>query len=161
MGDHSVPMRRVVPVLSVFVLFVLVLSADACQRAPRDPAMACLTEAVAAAESRDADGVMSRVAESFRDAEGGGKADADALVRRTLAAYESLSLTLSDVAIERGPAAAQAKFKVRMSGRPRAGSRLESFLPRSSRWSFDVRLEAGTGGWKITWASWNRLEGGD
>ena len=104
---------------------------------------------------------MSRVAEGFRDAEGGGKADAAALVRRSLAAYESLSLTLSDVAIERGPAAAQAKFKVRMSGRPRAVGGLDGLLPRSSNWSFDVRLEAGTGGWKITWASWTRLEGGD
>ncbi len=122
--------------------------------------MACLTDAVAAAESRDADGVMSRVAEGFRDAEGGGKADAAALVRRTLAAYESLSLTLSGVAIERGPAAAQARFKVRMSGRPRAVGGLEGLLPRSSSWSFDVRLEAGTGGWKITWASWTRLEDG-
>jgi hypothetical protein len=123
--------------------------------------MACLTDAVAAAESRDADGVMSRVAEGFRDAEGGGKADAAALVRRSLAAYESLSLTLSDVAIERGPAAAHAKFKVRMSGRPRAAGGLDGLLPRSSNWSFDARLEAGAGGWKITWASWTRLEGGD
>lgn len=123
--------------------------------------MACLTGAVTAAESRNADGVMNRVAEGFRDAEGGGKADAASLVRRTLAAYESLSLALSDVAIERGPAAAHAKFKVRMSGRPRSVGGLEGILPRSSSWSFDVRLEPGEGGWKITWASWNRLEGGD
>ncbi len=123
--------------------------------------MTCLTGAIAAAEVRDADGVLSRLAESFRDAEGGGKADSAALVRRSLAAYESLSLTLSDVAIQRGPAAAQAKFKVRMSGRPRAVGGLEGFLPRTSNWIFDVRLEAGKGGWKIVWASWSRLEGGD
>jgi hypothetical protein len=123
--------------------------------------MACLTGAALAAESRDGDGVMERVAEGFRDAEGGGKADAAALVRRSLAAYESLSLTLSDVAIERGPAAAHATFKVRMSGKPRAAGGLDGLLPRSSNWSFDVRLEAGTRGWKITWASWTRLEGGD
>ena len=123
--------------------------------------MACLTGALAAAEARDGDGVMSRVAEGFREAEGGGKADAGALVRRSLAAYESLSLTLSDVAIERGPTAAQANFKVRMSGRPRAVGGLEGLLPRSSRWSFDVRLEAGADGWKIAWASWTRLEDGN
>jgi len=123
--------------------------------------MECLTGAALAAESRDADGVMSRVTEGFRDAEGGGKADAAALVRRTLAAYESLSLTLSGVAIERGPAAAQARFKVRMSGKPRTVGGLDGLLPRSSHWSFDVRLEAGTGGWKIASASWSRLEDGD
>jgi hypothetical protein len=123
--------------------------------------MASLTGAVAAAEARDADGVMRRVAEGFRDAEGGGKADAAALVRRTLTAYESLSLTLSGVAIERSPAAAHAKFKVRMSGKPRTVGGLDGLLPHSSHWSFDVRLEAGTGGWKIAWASWTRLEDGD
>lgn len=149
-------MRRVAP-----LLFLVLLSPSACHRARRDPVMACLTGAVAAAESRSADGVMSRVAEGFRDGEGGGKADAAALVRRSLAAYESLSLALSDVAIDRGQAAAQAKFKVRMSGRPRAVGGLDGLLPRSSNWSFDVRLEPGTGGWMITWASWTRLEEGD
>ncbi|MGE5716668.1 MAG: hypothetical protein ACM369_08480 [Acidobacteriota bacterium] len=155
MRDHSASMRR-----AALLLSLILLSASACRR-ERDPVMACLTGAVASAEARDADGVMSRVAEGFRDAEGGGKADAAGLVRRSLAAYEWLSLTLSDVAIERGPAAAQAKFKVRMSGRPRAVGGLEGLLPRSSNWSFDVRLEPGTGGWKIVWASWTRLEGGD
>jgi hypothetical protein len=136
----------------------LLLSA-AC-RAPRDPARACLEDAVAAAAKRDADGVMSHVADNFRDAEGGDRSDAAALVRRTLAAYENLSLSLSDVAVERGPAAAQAKFKVRMSGTPRTVAGLEGFLPRSSRWSFDVRLESLPAGWKIVSASWRRLEDG-
>jgi hypothetical protein len=45
-----------------------------------------------------------------------------------------------------------------MSGRPRAVVRLEGLLPRSSRWSFDVRLEAGPGGWKIASAAWTQLE---
>jgi hypothetical protein len=123
--------------------------------------MECLKGAVVAAEKRDASGVMNRVAETFRDAEGGGKADAAALVRRYLAAYDSLSLSLSDVAIERGPAAAQAKFKVGMSGKPRAAGGLDALLPRSSRWSFDVRLEAGASGWKIVSASWTQLEDGN
>lgn len=149
-------MRRV-----ALVLTLVLLSPSACRRASRDPVIACIEGAVRAAESRDADGVMRSLAEDFRDAEGGGKADSAALVRRTLAAYESLSLTLSDVAIERGKAAAHAKFRVRMSGRPRSVGGLEGFLPRSSRWSFDVRLEAGTEGWKIAWASWARLEDGD
>jgi hypothetical protein len=130
-------------------------------RAPRDPVTECLKGAVAAAEKRDADGVMTRVAEGFRDAEGGGKADSAALVRRYLAAYESLSLTLSDVAVERGPAAAHAKFRVRMSGKPRAVGGLEGLLPRSSRWSFDVRLEDGAGGWKIASAAWSQLDDGN
>jgi hypothetical protein len=118
----------------------------------------CLERTVASAEKRDADAVMARVADGFQGADVGGKADAAALVRRYLAAYESLSLTLSDLAIERGATAAQAKFKVRMSGRPRAVGGLDGLLPRSSRWSFDVRLESEKGGWRIASAAWSRLE---
>jgi hypothetical protein len=117
----------------------------------------CLKGAVAAAEKRDPGGVMGRVSEDFRDADGGSKADDAALVRRYLAAYESLSLTLSDVAVERGPSSAQARFKIRMSGRPRAVAGLEGLLPRASRWSFDVRLVAEKDGWRIVSASWSRL----
>ena len=129
-------------------------------RAPRDPVAECLAGAVAAAEKRDAGGVMARVADGFQGNEGGGKADAAALVGRTLAAYESLSLTISDLAVERGPAAAQAKFRVKMSGRPRAVGGLDGLLPRSSRWSFDARLEPGPGGWKIASASWSQMDEG-
>ena len=146
-------LRRV----AIALAFLLLASC----RAPRDPVTGCLKGAVAAAEKRDADGVMAHVAEGFRDGEGGGKADAAAVVRRYLAAYESLSLTLSDVAVERGPAAAHAKFRVRMSGKPRAVGGLEGFLPRSSRWSFDVRLEDGAGGWKIASAAWSQLDDGN
>lgn len=121
----------------------------------------CLDRTVAAAGKRDADAVMARVSENFRDAGGGGKADAAALVRRTLAAYESLSLKLEDVAIERGAAAAQAKFKLHLSGRPRAVGGLDGLLPRASRWSFDVRLEKEPGGWKIASAAWTPLDGGN
>ena len=47
-----------------------------------------------------------------------------------------------------------------MSGKPHSVGGLEGFLPRSSRWSFDVRLEAGAGGWKIVSAVWSPLEEG-
>jgi hypothetical protein len=135
-----------------------VLLLGGCSGRPRDPALETLRGVVAAAEGRDADGVMARVSESFRDAEGGGKADAAVLVKRYLAAYESLSLTLENVALERGASAAQAKFRIRMSGRPRAVGGLDGLLPRASRWSFDARLEAEKGGWRIVSASWTRLE---
>ena len=129
-----------------------------CSRAPRDPVLDCLQGAVAAAEARDAEGVLARVSANFRDADGGGKPEVAALVKRHLAAYESLSLTLSNVAVERGPAAAQAKFKVRMSGKPRAAFGLDGLLPRASRWSFDVRLAGEKDGWRVVSAAWIRLE---
>ncbi len=135
------------------VLFFL----GSCSRAPRDPVTECLDGIVAAAGKRDADAVLARVSESFRDAGGGDKAEAALLVRRSLAGYESLSLSITDLAVERGGASAQAKFVVRMSGRPKAVAGLEGLLPRSSRWRFDVRLASDKGGWTITDAAWTRL----
>ena len=40
----------------------------------------------------------------------------------------------------------------------RAVGGLDGLLPRTSRWSFDVRLESGKGGWRIASAAWSRLE---
>jgi len=113
--------------------------------------------AAKAAEARDADRVLARVSEGYRDA-AGGKADTALSLKRYFAAYESLSISLADVGIQRGDTSARARFAVRMSGRPRAVAGLEGLLPRASRWRFDVRLEAEKEGWKITDAAWERLE---
>lgn len=140
--------------LSVVAALTLLAS---CSRESRDPVRETVNRVAAAAESRDAGAVAGYLSAGFRDAEGGGKADASDLLRRTLAAYESISLTLSDVTIESGPRAARATFRVGMSGKPRAVSGLEGLLPRTSAWRFELRLELEKGSWKITWASWRRL----
>lgn len=128
-----------------------------CGREARDPVSEILNRVTRAAESRDAGAVAGHLSEGFRDGDGGSRADAADLLRRYLAAYESISLTLSDVTLERGPQAARATFKVGMSGKPRAVSGLEGLLPRASAWRFELRLELEKGSWKITWASWRRL----
>jgi hypothetical protein len=129
-----------------------------CSREPRNPVREVLKRVVASAEARDAGTVVGYLSASFRDAEGGSKADAADLLRRTLAAYESISLSLSDVVIAKGPEAANATFKVGMSGKPRAVAGLEGFLPRTSAWRFELRLELENGSWRITSAAWRRLE---
>ncbi len=129
----------------------------ACARTPRDPVLECLDGVAKAAEARDADGVLARVSEAYRD-EVGGKSDAALLLKRYFAAYESLSISLADVAVRRGDTSARARFTARMSRRPRAVAGLEGLLPRASRWRFDVRLEAEKDDWKITEAAWERLE---
>ena len=137
----------------------LVLLAS-CSREPRDPVRETLKRVVASAEARDAGAVAGYLSASFRDAEGGTKSDAADLLRRTLAAYESISLSLSDEVIAKGPTAANATFKVSMSGKPRAVAGFEGFLPRTSAWRFELRLELEKGTWKITSAAWRRLEEG-
>jgi hypothetical protein len=131
-----------------------------CNREPRDPAREVLKRVVASAEARDAGAIAGSLSDTFRDAEGGGKADAADLLRRTLAAYESISLSLSDEVVTKGPTAANATFKVSMSGKPRAVGGLEGFLPRTSAWRFELRLELEKGTWRITSAAWRRLEEG-
>lgn len=129
-----------------------------CGRDARDPVRETVNRVAAAAESRDAGAVGTYLSAGFRDADGGTKADAADLLRRTLGAYASISLTLSDVTVERSPQAARATFRVGMSGKPRAVSGLEGLLPRTSAWRFELRLELEKGSWKITSASWRRLE---
>ena len=131
-----------------------------CSHEPRDPVREVLKRVVASAEARDAGAVAGYLSASFRDAEGGSKADAADLLRRTLAAYESISLSLSDEVIAKGPEAANATCKVGMSGKPRAVAGLEGFLPRTSTWRFELRLELEKGSWRITSAAWKRLEEG-
>lgn len=138
-------------------LLLLAALLAACSRSPRDPVLDCLHGAAKAAEARDAGGVLARISESYRDAEGG-KAEASLTLKRYFAAYESLSISLADVAVRRGEASAQARFTITMTGRPRAVAGLEGLLPRSSRWRFDVRLEQEKDGWRITDAAWERLD---
>jgi hypothetical protein len=145
--------RSVAVALLVALLF-------ACSRGPRDPVRAAVAGAVKAAEKRDADAVVAFLAPGFRDAAGGDRDEAASTVRRYLAAYERLSLTVSNLVVERGAASGQASFTVAMSGVPRAALGLEGWLPRTSRRRFDLRLEPAEGGWTITHAAWTRVEEG-
>jgi hypothetical protein len=147
-----------VPKLLVGSLVVAVLFA--CSGAPRDPVKATVSGIVRAAEKRDADAVVAFLAPGFRDAGGGGRNEAASTVRRALAGYEHLSLKVSNLVVERGPSSGQARFTVAMSGTPRAVAGLEGWVPRRSRWRFDLRLEPEDGGWKVTHAAWTRLEEG-
>jgi hypothetical protein len=115
---------------------------------------------IASAEKRDADAVVNYLSAGFRDADGGSRADAAETVKRYLAAYESLSLTVSNLTLERKGPVGQATFTLKMSGKPRAVGGLEGLLPHTSRWRFELRMEAEPGGWKITHAAWSQLEEG-
>jgi hypothetical protein len=142
----------------VSALAVSVAVASAC--GPKaDPVRATLDGMTRAAHDRDAERLMSFVATDFQAADGSGRQDADALVRRYFAAYEMLDVSLSDVQIERGESAARARFRAKLSGQPRRVGGLEGLVPSSSAYEFDVRLTQEDGRWKVAWASWTRAEG--
>ena len=81
------------------------------------------------------------------------------MLRRYFAAYEIVNVKIGDVAIERAPEAARAKFRVEFSGRPRKIGGLDSLLPSASTYGFDVRFVPDGNSWKVAWASYERIGG--
>ena len=124
-----------------------------------DPVRGTLDRMASAAHDRDAAALMNQLTEDFRAADGSGRSEVEALVRRTFAGYETLDVTLADVEIERSATAARARFRTRLSGRPRAIAGLEGLVPSSASYRFDVRLTRQGRVWKAAWASWNPEEG--
>ena len=143
--------------IAVVVLSAALLVPAACRKAG-DPVQAALDGIVQGAEERDAGEIADRLSEAFRDSGGAGKAETVATVKRYLAAYESLGVTLADVVVERGPDRARATFRADLSGTPSKAFGLDGILPRSSSWRFEVRLALEEGGsWRVVEASWERL----
>ena len=88
-------------------------------------------------------------------ADGSRRSDAEATIRRLFAGYEKLDVTLRDVQIERSEGAAIARFRVDLSGKPRAVGGLEGILPRTSSYRFELRLVPSGDRWLVAWASWS------
>jgi hypothetical protein len=121
-----------------------------------DPVRGALDRMAEAAEDRDAGKVLEHLAAEFQAADGSGRADAELTLRRYFAAYARLDVEITEVEIERAPNAARARFVAALSGKPRTVGGLEGWLPRSSRYRFDLRLapEGEGGRWVVTWAAW-------
>lgn len=124
-----------------------------------DPVRSALDAIVSAAEDRDAPAIVERLAPGFQAAEGTGRADAEATLRRYFAAYERLGVRVSDLKIERAAGAARMRFRVDLSGAPRKVGGLDGILPRSSAYRFDLRLAPDASGhWLVTWAGWEQVQ---
>ena len=116
---------------------------------------------VAAAQQRNAGAIVASLAPDFQAADGMGRADAEATLRQYLAAYESLDVTISDLTIESAAGASRARFLAELSGKPRSVGGLGRFLPRTSKYRFDLRLVPDPGGgdrWLVSWAGWEQTE---
>lgn len=123
-----------------------------------DPVQETIDRVVEAAEKRDGDAVLENLSSEFRDAQGGGLTEAQATLRRYLAAYESLDITIADSSIERAPNAARVTFRADLQGKPRQIAGLDGFLPRSASYRFELRLAPEGNRWKIAWASWEQVQ---
>jgi hypothetical protein len=144
------------------LLIAVALATTLSCRKSGDPIQECLDALVRSANARDADQFFQQVAADFGGADGSARADAEALLRRLFAGYENLDVTLRDVSIERAENAARVRLRADLSGQPRKLGGLDGFLPRTSSYDFDMRLapDAGSGKWKVAWASWQPRGGG-
>jgi len=123
-----------------------------------DPVKDALDRMVKAANARDVGALFESVAADFQAADGSGRADAEALVRRIFSAYEILNVSIHDVQVEKGENAARVRLSADLSGQPVKIGGLDGLVPSSAKYDFDLRLTSDGKSWKVAWASWQRKE---
>jgi hypothetical protein len=148
--------RLVSAIVAPATLGFLIVPA-ACRK-PADPVRGTLDAIAAAAGERDAGAILKRVSPDYRDPHGDTRAEVEQKVRQYLAAYEALSVKLSDVTIDRKEKEAWASFRADLSGTPTKLGGLDAWLPRSSSFRFEVRLVEEGSGWNVVWAAWTRAD---
>jgi hypothetical protein len=133
--------------------------AAACGRGAPDPVQGLLDELVAAAEARDAARVTARLSTGFRGPGAMGRADAEAQLRRTLAAYESVSVEVWGLEVERQEAAARLRFHAEFSGRARRVFGLDGLLPPGAVYRFEVAVrQEDDAVWRAVSAEWDPVQ---
>ena len=138
---------------SLAAALVLLAASISCAK-KADPIQATLDAVVKAANARDADALLERVAPNFEAADGARRADVEARLKGYFAAYEILNVQVSDVQIERGESAARVRMRAEMTGQPRAVGGIGGLLPSAATYDFDLRLVLDGKVWKLAWAGW-------
>jgi hypothetical protein len=123
----------------------------------KDPVQALIDDLVDAAEDKSAERIGQRLAEDFRGQNGMGRADAVATVRRYLAGYEKVDLTVYDVNVQRADGGADVSFRAEFSGRALTIGGLGGLLPPEAMYRFDLRVVDAGGTWKVKTAAWEEL----
>ncbi len=143
--------------LAAATLLVLALT-PACSRKPADPVAALLAELEAAAEARNAERFAERLSPDFRSADGLGRPEALAQLRRYFAAYESVGLEVYGVQTEREAAGARIRCVVEFSGEARQAFGLGGLLPPSAVYRFELDAADEGGVWRLRGATWTPAE---
>ncbi len=143
--------------LAAASLLVLALT-PACSRRPVDPVAALLAELTAAAEARDAERFGERLSADFRGADGLGRREALAQLRRYFAAYESVALDVYGVETDREGTSARVRCVVEFSGKARQAFGLGGLLPPSAVYRFELDAADERGVWRVRRAAWTPAE---
>ena len=124
-----------------------------------DPVRETIDAVVRAANARDVQALLARVAPDFEAADGANRLDVEARLQRYFAAYEILNVRVSDLQIERGENAARVRLRAEMTGQPRKVGGLDGLLPSAAKYDFELRLVRDGEAWKLAWAAWVPVEG--
>lgn len=133
---------------AVAIAFLLLLT---CKK--EDPIAGVIHAVAKAAEDRDAEAVVAYVAPGYSD-ENGGRREVEENLRRYFFGYRSIKVNIRDLETFRTGPAGEAKFVVDFTGSPKEIGGLDSILPSSATYRFDVWLQETDGDWKITQAQW-------
>jgi len=145
--------------LAACLLALLAFSTATCRK-EADPVRATIEELRKAADGRDADAAGALLATAYSDAEHADRAAAVLTIRRYFAAYESVSASFADLAIDRKADVARATFVATFDGAPRKLGSLDGFLPRTAKVRFEMNLVPEGGRWKVAWAGWSLVSEG-
>ncbi len=136
-------------------VLALVVAASACRR-HGDPVAETVRSLARAANGRDAPAIAKALTPEFTASNGASRADVERELRQLFAVYGSVDVAISDLATERFPDFALARFRVDFRGLPRMGG-LGSLLPASARYRFELRLVPSAGPWAVSSAFWEEL----
>ena len=125
--------------------------------AKKDPVLAVIDALEAAVEDKSAEKVQGLVADDFRGQGGINRAEAISMLRRYLAAYETVEVDVYDVKVERGDGSADVKFAADFSGKAMSIGGLSGLLPPDAAYRFDLHLVDQGGSWKVQRAAWEEV----
>jgi hypothetical protein len=123
-----------------------------------DPVAERIESIRSAVEKRDADAVAKSLSDTFRGDSDETRQQVVSELRQYLFAYRDIDVRIRDLQISTGSQARSADFIAETTGNPKTIGGLDQILPRSSRIRFHVELENDGGTWRVTSASWQRLE---
>jgi hypothetical protein len=140
----------------------LAVGIAACSRAPSDPVPALLAGLERAAEARDAAAFGERLSPQFRDDHGLDRDEAVRQLKRWFAGYETVSLDVYGVEVDRaeGAPAARVRCVVDFRGQGRRLLGLEGLLPPAAVYRFTLDVAREDGEWRVRGASYAPAEPG-
>jgi hypothetical protein len=129
-----------------FAVALLVLFA--CSR-EQDPIAQLVANIEAAAEDRDAAGVMQHLSASYA-----GRANVETTLRRYFFGYRALEVHVRDLQTQLSGSQGWCTFGVDFTGVPKNVGGMDQFLPRAATYRFELVLADEEGEWKVTSAKW-------